>query len=128
MWKSGITFRQLSSGLQLTGCGRCSAPKPHTLRWVNGTIFGREVVPEVCSTRASVVAGLGPRPPAAGVDRTWRPVPCELETARRTLWIKLDLQYGNPEANSTSATAGDFRSGSLDHRAPCSARTIASSR
>ena len=52
MWKSGMMFRQTSSGVS------CSAPmmfraEAVTLRWSSGTIFGREVDPEVCSTRAT---------------------------------------------------------------------------
>ncbi len=31
----------------------CCRRRPHRLLWVNGTIFGRAVVPEVCSTIAT---------------------------------------------------------------------------
>ena len=79
MWNSGITFRQASSGES----SRVRAMLPAeavTLPWVSGTIFGRAVVPEVCSTSAtSSVSGrarprrLGPR--RAPPSRVKQPAP-----------------------------------------------------
>jgi hypothetical protein len=63
MWNSGMMLRQRSPGLS------CSVPamwraEAVTLRWESGTSFGREVVPEVCSSSATSSAVA--KPPAAG--------------------------------------------------------------
>ena len=52
MWNSGMTLRQRSwrSRASVSPMWRAEA---QTLRWLSGTILGREVVPEVCSTSAT---------------------------------------------------------------------------
>ena len=62
MWNSGMTLRQASSGVERQRARRCAAPRRVTLPWVSGTIFGRAVVPEVCSTSATSSGSAGPRP------------------------------------------------------------------
>ena len=52
MWKSGITFRQRSSGVSASAAPMCRA-EAAMFACVSGTIFGREVVPEVCRISAT---------------------------------------------------------------------------
>src|ERR1700749_128781 len=63
IWNSGMMLRQTSSSRspKVLPIGEAEAV---TLVWVRGTILGREVVPEVCSTRA--MSPLWAGPPAAG--------------------------------------------------------------
>ena len=49
MWKSGMMFRPQSVGTNFSVARMCCAEAAR-LRCDSGTIFGREVVPEVCST------------------------------------------------------------------------------
>ena len=51
MWNSGMMLRHTSSGVSASVVAMWCA-EAVTLRWVSGTIFGRDVVPEVCSTSA----------------------------------------------------------------------------
>ena len=52
MWNSGMTFSDLSA---LVSRNESAIPTAEhaRLRWRSGTILGREVVPEVCSTNAT---------------------------------------------------------------------------
>ena len=52
MWNSGMTLRQRSAGVSASVVRICRAEAAR-LRCSSGTILGREVVPEVCSTSAS---------------------------------------------------------------------------
>src|SRR6266852_2119025 len=52
MWNSGMMFRQTSSEVSCSAV-RMFRADAITLRCKSGTIFGREVDPEVCSTRAT---------------------------------------------------------------------------
>ena len=52
MWKSGITFRQRSPAVSASDSTMFPADTAR-LRWLSGTSFGREVVPEVCSSSAT---------------------------------------------------------------------------
>ena len=64
MWNNGMTLRQRSAGVRLR-MSRMWPAEAQTLRCDSGTILGREVVPEVCSTSAT---SSGPaNPPAAAV-------------------------------------------------------------
>ena len=51
MWNSGMIDRLRSPGVSASVCLTFLADA-HTLRWASGTIFGRDVVPDVCSTSA----------------------------------------------------------------------------
>ena len=66
MWNSGMTLRQRSSGVSASVV-RMWRAEAARLRCSSGTILGREVVPEVCSTSAtsSACGGLA-RSTAAG--------------------------------------------------------------
>ena len=64
MWKSGMMLRQRSSGVS-ESVSRMWAAEAHTLRCRRGTILGREVVPEVCRTRATSSASAAPGRSAA---------------------------------------------------------------
>src|SRR5262249_21372900 len=46
MWKSGMMLRQMSSCVSAI-VWRMWRAEAQTLAWLNGTIFGRDVVPEV---------------------------------------------------------------------------------
>ena len=52
MWNKGMTFKPLSLAVKAVLRAICCADA-HTLRCVSGTILGREVVPEVCKTKAT---------------------------------------------------------------------------
>ncbi len=52
MWNSGMMLRPRSCGVKCS-VSRMWRAEAQTLRWLSGTIFGREVVPEVCSTSAT---------------------------------------------------------------------------
>ena len=52
MWNSGMTFSERSAAVRCSDSAMPAAEHPR-LRWRSGTIFGREVVPEVCSTSAT---------------------------------------------------------------------------
>ena len=49
MWNSGMMFSPRSAPVKARVRAMCWA-EAHRLAWDSGTIFGREVVPEVCST------------------------------------------------------------------------------
>jgi hypothetical protein len=49
MWNSGMMFSPMSVGLNCSVRAMLAA-EVHRLRCDSGTILGREVVPEVCST------------------------------------------------------------------------------
>mmetsp|Transcript_6442 Transcript_6442/g.15644 ORF Transcript_6442/g.15644 Transcript_6442/m.15644 type:complete len:216 (-) Transcript_6442:184-831(-) len=51
MWKSGMVLQQRSSSFSCTVEAMHCAPQ-HMFAWVNGTILGFFVVPDVCNTRA----------------------------------------------------------------------------
>ena len=50
MWKSGMTVREQSATVSWSEAAMFSAERAR-LRWRRGTIFGREVVPDVWSAR-----------------------------------------------------------------------------
>ena len=52
MWNSGMMFKQTSSQVSASVVAILHA-EVQILPWVRGTSLGREVVPEVCKTRAS---------------------------------------------------------------------------
>ena len=64
MWNRGMMLRQRSSSVSASVLPILPADAV-TLRWDSGTIFGREVVPEVCSTSAMSPASA--KPPWAGL-------------------------------------------------------------
>ena len=68
MWNSGITFRQTSSGVSARVV-RMLRADARTFPCVSGTIFGLEVVPDVCRTRATSSLPAGP-PAATGAARS----------------------------------------------------------
>ena len=75
-----MTFKPLSLALNSVLCAICTA-EAHTLRWVKGTILGREVVPEVCSTKATSSACAMPASRAGCAEReevssVKEPAPC----------------------------------------------------
>ena len=59
-----MMFMQRSSGVSESVSRMCRADA-QTFRWLSGTILGREVVPEVCSTSAVSSASAAPGAPAA---------------------------------------------------------------
>ena len=63
MWNSGMMLRPRSSAVKASAV-RMLRAEAQTLPCVSGTIFGREVVPEVCST--SAMSSVSARPPRAG--------------------------------------------------------------
>ncbi len=71
MWNSGMMLRQVSAGPKPSVAAMCRA-EAATLPLLSGTIFGRAVVPEVCSTsagspgraRRTVAAPLGSAEPS----------------------------------------------------------------
>src|SRR5215471_5954745 len=89
MWKSGMMFT-LRSAVVRRSVLRTLRAEAHTLRWVSGTILGREVVPEVWSTRAMSSAAEGPLEwageplRAAEKSRRKRPAPSSGVAASRT--------------------------------------------
>jgi len=64
MWNKGITLsaRSLAESSSVVAMLRAEA---QMLAWASGTIFGREVVPEVCRMRATSPGSAGPGLPAA---------------------------------------------------------------
>src|SRR5262249_20181891 len=59
MWNSGMMFRPRSFAVNDV-VWRMLRADAVTLRWDSGTIFGRDVVPEVCSTKAMSSGCAGP--------------------------------------------------------------------
>src|SRR5208337_2155008 len=59
MWNSGMMLRQTSSGVSARIAPTLQADAV-TLMCRSGTIFGRDVVPEVCSTSATSSAAASP--------------------------------------------------------------------
>src|SRR5689334_17097530 len=59
IWNSGMMLRQLSSDLSARVRAILLA-EAVTFLWLSGTIFGRDVVPDVCSTSATSSACAGP--------------------------------------------------------------------
>ena len=51
MWNNGITLRERSAGVSCSAAAMLRADQAR-LRCRSGTIFGRDVVPDVCSTSA----------------------------------------------------------------------------
>src|ERR1019366_2509180 len=79
MWKSGMTTRPRSTSVKARVRLTLRA-LAQTLAWVSGTILGREVEPEVWSTRATSDGAAGPpdagtRPGTAPVSSRKRPAP-----------------------------------------------------
>ena len=64
MWKSGITFRQRSAGVR-SSVSATFAALAASFRCVSGTSFGRAVVPDVCSSKATAS---GSSRPSKGVS------------------------------------------------------------
>src|SRR6266850_5043598 len=59
IWNSGMMLSPRSEPANARVC-RTLRAEAHTLRCASGTIFGREVVPEVCRTRAMSSTDAGP--------------------------------------------------------------------
>jgi hypothetical protein len=59
MWNSGMILSPRSEAVSAKVC-RTLRAEALTLRWASGTIFGREVVPDVCRTSAMSSAVAGP--------------------------------------------------------------------
>ncbi len=96
MWNSGMMLRQRSAGSRRRVAAMCPA-EAQRLAPLSGTIFGREVVPEVCSTSAvspgpagrAVPGAVPPRsrvnapaPPPASSTSSITGTPCRAATAR----------------------------------------------
>ena len=73
MWKSGMTVKERSAAVSCNDAAMLRAERAR-LRWRSGTIFGRDVVPDVWSTSASSSAGrsLDPERVTPVVARTVR--------------------------------------------------------
>ena len=69
-----------------------AAPRRRRSRWLSGTIFGREVVPEVCRTSAMSPASAGPVAPAVA-DR----LAGEAELPGRRVGVGLEPQDRHAE-------------------------------
>ncbi len=76
MWNSGITLSERSDAVSSSDAAMLRADRAR-LRWRNGTILGRDVVPDVCST-STWSSAVGRRPmdegstidgPARSIDR-----------------------------------------------------------
>ena len=65
IWNSGMMFMHTSSGVRCSICPMLRADAA-TLRCHSGTILGRAVVPEVCSTSTTSSASANP-----GADGAW---------------------------------------------------------
>src|SRR5690606_27496387 len=111
MWNSGMILRQRSSAVRANVSTMLRAVA-HMLRWLSGTIFGREVVPEVCSTSATSSGSAGPACaglPAVGPDRVKAPAGAPGGTASVTIGIdraRATSSAGEVEpASTTSALA-----------------------
>ena len=84
MWNSGMMLRQRSSGVSAERGADVPGRGREVARGSSGTIFGREVVPEVCRTSATssgagvaAAGGRGRRPRPRGAARSCRPArPC----------------------------------------------------
>ncbi len=114
MWKSGITFRQRSSGVRRR-VARMFPAEAHTFRCSSGTIFGREVVPEVWSTSATSSGPAGPGDaqgpgsnPSSGT-RSNSPGPAPGGTLRRSTAapraLALSIASESLSSSTTSALA-----------------------
>ena len=79
---------------QLPGSARCCRAEAVTLRWVSGTIFGRAVVPEVCSTSATSSA-LRPCPAAPALPGL---AALQDEAARAALHLGHQLQHRHAQS------------------------------
>ncbi len=66
MWKSGMMLRQRSAGERASVAPMWRA-EARRFFWLRGTIFGREVVPEVCRTSATSSGSAGPPDSAAAM-------------------------------------------------------------
>src|SRR3984885_14658813 len=67
IWNKGITLSALSASESSSEVAMLPA-EVQMLAWRSGTIFGREVVPEVCKIRATSCGSAGPGLAAAPVD------------------------------------------------------------
>lgn len=119
MWNSGMTFRQRSPGPSCSVAPMWAA-EAHRLRWLRGTILGREVVPEVCSTSAT---SSGPAKPVSRGGPTGSPrsvnTPAGASSATATPIT------GMPSVRAASMAGPPIRSGpsgTSSTRAPVSAR------
>ena len=132
MWNSGMMFRHTSPGTNWSALPMFRA-EAVTLRWSSGTIFGREVDPEVCSTRATSsgsasppldgtaplrCAGLSPKAPAprggSGTSSmslmpSWRATSRDPEG--RPSWMSSALAFKSTRLNMNSSAVRPGLSG-----------------
>ena len=87
----------------------------HTLRCVNGTIFGREVVPDVCNTNATSSGNAGPG--CAGAAGARAEVSKVNEPAPRA-GVGCNTRIDTPSLRATSI-AGDFEPASTTSALAC---------
>ena len=86
IWNSGITLRQRSSGVSASEVATLCADAAR-LAWLSGTSFGRDVVPEVWSSRAMSPSSAGPvvaAGPTAGPSMAKRPAGSPASKERRS--------------------------------------------
>jgi hypothetical protein len=98
MWKSGITLRQRSVG-DSDRVRATLAADAQRLRCSRGTSFGRDVVPEVCSSNAISA-------PSAGLGATARPLRPDSENAPAAVEPDDSSMTSIPRARAT-ARAGE---------------------
>ncbi len=91
MWKSGMTLRHRSAGPSASE-RRTLPAEAQRLACVSGTIFGRDVVPDVCSTRAT---SCGPGEAGRSALPGCRPV--QRERAGLPAGRRAQLQHGEGE-------------------------------
>src|SRR5580700_70029 len=118
-WNSGSTFRQRSASLN---CSAATALKAEVqiLAWVSGTIFGRDVVPDV--NKSSAVApgpsGSDDGSPAAAPASVNRPAASPVGVRSNT---------GTPRARATRRAAPSTPAGTINARGFKSAKYRSSS-
>ena len=114
MWNSGMMLRQVSAGLNARAAAMCRAEAAR-LPLVNGTILGRAVVPEVCSTKAgssgrggSAEASPEGRAEASRVNAPAAPWPgCRVSTGSCK---RLATSFAGPLSSAASRMAAGCRS------------------
>ena len=91
MWKSGMMFRQLSRGVSAS-VSRMFFAEAAMFAPESGTIFGRDVVPEVWSTSAMSPGSAGP-----GCDALPMASPARRNCSSRRRTIAFEPQHRNAE-------------------------------
>ena len=114
MWNSGMMLRHASSGVSASTPPMCFADA-QTLACVSGTIFGRDVVPEVCSISATSAASAGP-----GVAAIPAAAPCRVNAPAASPGVSSST--ATPAACAACRAGPSWPAGSTTARAPRSAR------